>query len=153
MYMCNLVVTLFFLLVLDSSQVAKDAINRVLEVCKQWNSEPPCLHKSKMKYESYVHAIKNTRRKMEDRHVLVPHFNSLFGFSQVIFFTKYAGRDLKNLSHCLISGCNNNLFSLSLSLLDFMNVSGSYCIARLQITVGHWTIYCPLKFRFWPAKS
>lgn len=28
--------------------------------------------------QTSVHAIKNTRRKMEDRHVMIPYFNQLF---------------------------------------------------------------------------
>lgn len=85
--MCNLTIffLFFFLIVLDSSKIARDAINKVIEICRQWSSELPSFHKSKITYESYAHAIKNTRRKMEDRHVILPEFNCLFGFPQVIF--------------------------------------------------------------------
>lgn len=72
-----------FFIVLQTSLVAKDVFNKVLEVCKQWEKDCPSLHKSKMTYESYVHAIKNTRRKMEDKHVLLPGFNHRFGFPRV----------------------------------------------------------------------
>ncbi|KAJ7387965.1 Protein phosphatase 1E [Desmophyllum pertusum] len=84
-----------YLALLDSPQIAKDVINKVVEVCMQWDSEPPCFYKLQMKYESYVHAIKNTRRKMEDKHVILPQFNSLFGFPQEYtnqaFFAVYDG--------------------------------------------------------------
>ena len=88
--MCNLTIFFsffFFLIVLDSSKIARDAINRVIEICRQWSSELPSFHKSKITYESYAHAIKNTRRKMEDRHVILPEFNCLFGFPEVIFYS------------------------------------------------------------------
>lgn len=78
-----------FAAVLDASQIAKDVINKVVEVCKAWDSELPCFYKSKITYESYVHAIKNTRRKMEDKHVILPQYNSIFGFPQVTFFMRY----------------------------------------------------------------
>lgn len=29
-------------------------------------------------YETSIHAIKNMRRKMEDKHVIIPDFNTLF---------------------------------------------------------------------------
>ena len=70
--------------VLSTSKIAKDVMNKVLEVCKQWNEGTPSFCKSKMKYESCVHAIKNTRRKMEDKHVILPQFNNLFGFQEVL---------------------------------------------------------------------
>lgn len=81
---------------LKTSLVAKDVFNKVLEVCKQWDKDCPSLHKSKMTYESYVHAIKNTRRKMEDKHVLLPEFNHRFGFPKdcpcnQAFFAVYDG--------------------------------------------------------------
>lgn len=84
----------FFLIVLDSSKIARDAINRVIEICRQWSSELPSFHKSKITYESYAHAIKNTRRKMEDRHVILPEFNCLFGFPQVIFYSWDVAKDV-----------------------------------------------------------
>ena len=74
--------------VLDAPKIAKDVINKVVEVCKQWDSEPPCFYRSKMLCESYVHAIKNTRRKMEDKHVILPQYNNMFGFPQVIPFSR-----------------------------------------------------------------
>lgn len=80
---------------LSTSKIAKDVMNKVLEVCKQWNEGTPSFYKSKMKYESCVHAIKNTRRKMEDKHVILPQFNNLFGFqedhSNQAFFAVYDG--------------------------------------------------------------
>lgn len=104
---------------LDSSKIARDAINKVIEICRQWSSELPSFHKSKITYESYAHAIKNTRRKMEDRHVILPEFNCLFGFPQGFsnqaFFAVYDGHsgvDASNFSathlHCHLAR-NKNL--------------------------------------------
>lgn len=80
---------------LDASKIAKDVINKVIEVCKLWDSEPPCFYRSTKLYESYVHAIKNTRRKMEDKHVILHQYNNMFGFPQEYtnqaFFAVYDG--------------------------------------------------------------
>lgn len=81
---------------LKTAEVAKDVFNKVLEVCKHWEKACPSLYKSKMVYESCVHAIKNTRRKMEDKHVVMPQFNNIFGFAEdhpcsQAFFAVYDG--------------------------------------------------------------
>ena len=41
------------------------------------------LRKSKLNYDVSAHAIKNTRRKMEDRHTIIADFNAMFGLSEV----------------------------------------------------------------------
>lgn len=104
---------------LKTSLVAKDVFNKVLEVCKQWDKDCPSLHKPKMTYESYVHAIKNTRRKMEDKHVLLPEFNHRFGFpkdypcSQAFFavYDGHSGVDASNYAathlHCHLARNSN----------------------------------------------
>ena len=48
------------------------------------------LHKTSMEYEVSVHAIKNTRRKMEDRNVIITDFNRLFDFPKVTSVIPYS---------------------------------------------------------------
>lgn len=88
---------------LNSSKIAKDVVNKVLEVCKLWDQEPPSFYKSNINYESCVYAIKNTRRKMEDKHVILPQFNHLFGFPEdhtnQAFFAVYDGHSGVDASH------------------------------------------------------
>ena len=51
------------------------------KVCLVWlNTFPEFQITGKVPTVSY-HAIKNTRRKMEDRHVMVPDLNALFGIT------------------------------------------------------------------------
>ena len=66
---------------LEASRLAVRVFNTMYDVCRQWNDELPLrkMRKSRLIFDVYVHAIKNTRRKMEDRHVVVPHFNPLMG--------------------------------------------------------------------------
>lgn len=128
---------------LDSSRIARDAINKVIEVCRQWNSEPPSFQKSKMKYESCVHAIKNTRRKMEDRHVILPEFNSLFGFPQdcsnQAFFAVYDGHsgvDASNFSathlHCHLARNKNLATDPRLALKEAFEETDECFVAKAK---------------------
>jgi len=50
--------------------------NELLRVCHSWASSA-CDEES-LPTELSVHAIKNTRRKMEDKHVVLPIFGKLF---------------------------------------------------------------------------
>lgn len=68
---------------LDFSQVTRDVFINIQSLCNQWNQETPKLWTFKQSYPSSVHAIKNTRRKMEDKHVILPYFNNLFNLSKV----------------------------------------------------------------------
>lgn len=67
-------------------KVARATFSNIQKLCSKWNQETPKLYKSKRSYPSCAHAIKNTRRKMEDKHVILPDFNSLFGLNKVLAF-------------------------------------------------------------------
>lgn len=55
-------------------------INKLRDVGVAWHQSLPCHIGSPAPSPlCSVHAIRNTRRKMEDRHVLLPHFNQLTG--------------------------------------------------------------------------
>uniref|UniRef100_A0A8C9ZJ46 Protein phosphatase, Mg2+/Mn2+ dependent, 1E n=1 Tax=Sander lucioperca TaxID=283035 RepID=A0A8C9ZJ46_SANLU len=50
----------------------------LFEMCCLWLKELPFRRRPQPYYETSIHAIKNMRRKMEDKHVIIPDFNSLF---------------------------------------------------------------------------
>ncbi|XP_042298424.1 protein phosphatase 1E isoform X2 [Sceloporus undulatus] len=47
-------------------------------MCCAWVKDFPLQQKPHRYYETSIHAIKNMRRKMEDKHVCIPDFNMLF---------------------------------------------------------------------------
>lgn len=54
--------------------VVKDAILKTYEIGRRWNENLPEIHIPKLA-PYCVHGIKNTRRKMEDRHAAFPNLN------------------------------------------------------------------------------
>lgn len=127
----------------NSSQIAKDVVNKVLKVCEEWLQDPPSLHKSNKKYESCDHAIKNTRRKMEDRHVMLPQFNSLFGFPEdyrnQAFFAVYDGHsgvDASNFAathlHCHLARNKNIATDPSLALKEAFEKTDECFVAKAK---------------------
>ncbi|XP_020382877.2 protein phosphatase 1F [Rhincodon typus] len=82
------------LALLEGESVARSFFNKFLGVCSDWMKEPQLsqLPKQYLKVSSY--AIRNTRRKMEDRHVTLPDFNTLFGIKdekERAFFAVFDG--------------------------------------------------------------
>ncbi|XP_072101390.1 protein phosphatase 1F isoform X2 [Mobula birostris] len=71
------------LVLLDGELVARTVFNKLLEVCCDWIKEPQLLQVPKRYLKVSSHAIRNTRRKMEDRHVALPEFNALFGIEKL----------------------------------------------------------------------
>ncbi|XP_004607505.1 protein phosphatase 1F [Sorex araneus] len=70
---------------LDAKGLARSLFNQLWEVCGQWQKQvPPATLAPKCQWLVSVHAIRNTRRKMEDRHVCLPTFNQLFGLSDSV---------------------------------------------------------------------
>ncbi|XP_047552716.1 protein phosphatase 1F [Lutra lutra] len=67
---------------LDAKGLAHTFFNRLWEVCSQWQKQVPSTARGPPgPWLVSMHAIRNTRRKMEDRHVCLPAFNQLFGLS------------------------------------------------------------------------
>lgn len=67
---------------LDAKGLARSFFNRLWEVCSQWQKQVPSTARApQQQWLVSIHAIRNTRRKMEDRHVCLPTFNQLFGLS------------------------------------------------------------------------
>lgn len=70
-----------FSLELEASRLAIVVFNTLYDVCRLWSERLPLekMRKTMMIVDVHSHAIKNTRRKMEDRHVMLPYFNALLG--------------------------------------------------------------------------
>lgn len=64
--------------VLSPAAVATALLGALEEVCRSWTESLPHLTQVPGSIELSVHAIKNTRRKMEDRHAVCVDVNSLF---------------------------------------------------------------------------
>ncbi|XP_036597231.1 protein phosphatase 1F [Trichosurus vulpecula] len=66
---------------LDAESLQRYFFNKLWEVCSQWQKQMPAHSRcASHPWLTSIHAIRNTRRKMEDRHVSLPAFNQLFGF-------------------------------------------------------------------------
>ncbi|XP_006140259.1 protein phosphatase 1F [Tupaia chinensis] len=70
---------------LDAKALARSFFNHLWEVCSQWQKQVPRAARAPQRqWLVSTHAIRNTRRKMEDRHVSLPAFNQLFGLSDPV---------------------------------------------------------------------
>ncbi|XP_011354258.1 protein phosphatase 1F [Pteropus medius] len=70
---------------LDAKGLARSFFNQLWEVCSQWQKQVPLAARvPQRQWLVSIHAIRNTRRKMEDRHVCLPTFNQLFGLSDAV---------------------------------------------------------------------
>lgn len=68
--------------VLDAKGLALSFFNRLWDACSQWQQQVPSAARAPQRqWLVSIHAIRNTRRRMEDRHVCLPAFNQLFGLS------------------------------------------------------------------------
>ncbi|KAF7647315.1 hypothetical protein LDENG_00174600, partial [Lucifuga dentata] len=79
---------------LDSVKLARLVFNRLFEMCCLWLKELPFRRRPQTYYETSIHAIKNMRRKMEDKHIIIPDFNTLFNFQdqeEQAFFAVFDG--------------------------------------------------------------
>ncbi|XP_068600358.1 protein phosphatase 1E [Brachionichthys hirsutus] len=63
---------------MESVKLARLVFNSLFEMCCLWLKELPFCRRPQPYYETSIHAIKNMRRKMEDKHVIIPDFNTLF---------------------------------------------------------------------------
>ncbi len=75
LFTCNM---LFASAEIDSVKLARLVFNKLGETCCHWLKEFPYRRRQLPYYETSIHAIKNMRRKMEDKHVVIPDFNTLF---------------------------------------------------------------------------
>lgn len=70
---------------LDAKGLARSFFNWLWKACSQWHKQMPLAAQAPQRqWLVSIHAIRNTRRKMEDRHVSLPTFNHLFGLSDSV---------------------------------------------------------------------
>ncbi|XP_048412255.1 protein phosphatase 1F isoform X2 [Stegostoma tigrinum] len=82
------------LALLEGELVARLFFNKFLGVCSDWMKEPQLSQPPKQYLKVSSYAIRNTRRKMEDRHVTLLDFNTLFGIKdekERAFFAVFDG--------------------------------------------------------------
>ncbi|XP_015733014.1 protein phosphatase 1F isoform X1 [Coturnix japonica] len=89
---------------LDGESLQRCFFNKLRDVCFEWQKQLPPLRPLKRFLLVSIHAIRNTRRKMEDRHVILTEFNQLFGLADDIdrayfaVFDGHGGVDAANYS-------------------------------------------------------
>ncbi|XP_039888312.1 protein phosphatase 1E isoform X1 [Simochromis diagramma] len=79
---------------MESVKLARLVFNRLFETCCLWLKELPFRRRPQPYYETSIHAIKNMRRKMEDKHIIIPDFNTLFNIQdqeEQAFFAVFDG--------------------------------------------------------------
>lgn len=64
---------------LSATAVCSALLTAIVDVCRVWGESLPNLTQVPGSINLSLHAIKNTRRKMEDRHAVCVDINSLFG--------------------------------------------------------------------------
>ncbi|KAM9858413.1 protein phosphatase 1F [Aulostomus maculatus] len=78
-------------MLLQSEAVQRLFLSKLIGVALEWNKNLPELPPSPTQFlRCSVYAIKNTRRKMEDKHVALAEFNQLFGFQDGVYRAYYA---------------------------------------------------------------
>ncbi|XP_025851819.1 protein phosphatase 1E [Vulpes vulpes] len=63
---------------IETMKLARSVFSKLHEICCSWVKDFPLRRRPQLYYETSIHAIKNMRRKMEDKHVCIPDFNMLF---------------------------------------------------------------------------
>ncbi|XP_051902333.1 protein phosphatase 1E-like [Hippocampus zosterae] len=79
---------------IEAVKLARLIFKRLFETCGAWTKELPYRRRPQPYYETSIHAIKNMRRKMEDRHLIIPDFNTLFNIQdqeEQAFFAVFDG--------------------------------------------------------------
>uniref|UniRef100_A0A672HKE8 Protein phosphatase 1E n=2 Tax=Salarias fasciatus TaxID=181472 RepID=A0A672HKE8_SALFA len=79
---------------MEAVKLARQVFNRLFDLCCLWLKELPFRRRPQPYYETSIHAIKNMRRKMEDKHVIIPDFNTLFNIQdqeEQAFFAVFDG--------------------------------------------------------------
>ncbi|XP_035514773.1 protein phosphatase 1F [Morone saxatilis] len=76
---------------LEAVAVQRLFLNKLINVALAWHQNFPKLPPAPSRFlRCSVHAIKNTRRKMEDKHVALAEFNQLFGIQDGVERAYYA---------------------------------------------------------------
>ncbi|TKS78117.1 Protein phosphatase 1F [Collichthys lucidus] len=79
------------IVLLQSEAVQRLFLNKLIDVALAWHQNFPTLLPIPSRFlHCSIHAIKNTRRKMEDKHVALAEFNQLFGIQDGVERAYYA---------------------------------------------------------------
>uniref|UniRef100_A0A1A7X5T2 Protein phosphatase 1E n=1 Tax=Iconisemion striatum TaxID=60296 RepID=A0A1A7X5T2_9TELE len=79
------------LVLIQSDAVQRLFLNKLISIALSWQQDLPLLPSPALQSVlCSVHAIKNTRRKMEDKHVVLVEFNELFGIQDGVERAYYA---------------------------------------------------------------
>ncbi|KAL5016126.1 hypothetical protein ScPMuIL_005715 [Solemya velum] len=92
---------------IDGKKLLTEVIENIHLVCKLWRENMPELPIPSTKFSVSSHAIKNTRRKMEDCHVICQDLNTLFGLKgtdRQSYFAVFDGHG--GLEAALYAGCH-----------------------------------------------
>ncbi|KAG3269369.1 protein phosphatase, Mg2+/Mn2+ dependent 1E, transcript variant X3 [Ictidomys tridecemlineatus] len=68
---------------IETVKLARSVFSKLHEICCSWVKDFPLRRRPQLYYETSIHAIKNMRRKMEDKHVCIPDFNMLFNLESL----------------------------------------------------------------------
>ena len=80
---------------MDADQLSRLAMRKTIELCSDWLTELPSMPQSTNDHPVYVHAIKNIRRKMEDKHSTIHDLNLLFNIQVTMATTSPNSRQGK----------------------------------------------------------
>ncbi|XP_034025540.1 protein phosphatase 1F [Thalassophryne amazonica] len=76
---------------LQSELVQHLFLNKLIDIALLWHQNLPKMPATSSRFlQCCIHAIKNTRRKMEDKHVVLPEFNQLFNLQDGVDRAYYA---------------------------------------------------------------
>ena len=75
---CLFLLIFLFFSAIDAHELLKEVISKVQEVCLHLQGTLPKFKVPDRSYKVSASAIRNRRRKMEDRHIILPDINNLF---------------------------------------------------------------------------
>ncbi|XP_038056586.1 protein phosphatase 1E-like [Patiria miniata] len=78
----------------DAGQIFPLVWTTVNDLCQRWKTDLPELRLPPRLHQVSQHAVKNTRKRMEDKHVIVPDLNTLFNLGndkERAFYAVYDG--------------------------------------------------------------
>ncbi|XP_070571988.1 protein phosphatase 1F-like [Ptychodera flava] len=126
--------------VIDANTLSRKVFNKVHEVCTKWVNNLPQLSRSDKLPLVSVHAIKNTRRKMEDKHVLIQDMKTLFpskvkdNQSYYAVFDGHGGVDAASYAaahlHCHLTNHRKFDTDVSLAIKEAFEKTDSMFVAR-----------------------
>jgi hypothetical protein len=93
--------------------------------------------KSKNVYEVYIHSEQNTRRRMEDKHIVLTEFNNLFGLDKVssnmFIINRCASRNYNQLKNTNVTlTVQGRTFASNVKVLFLVSFDSLICHLYLE---------------------